>query len=353
MSVFPEPEDEYSDVQQQADQGSESASTYGAVLAWAVGLAVAAVAAVVAIWQVNEQIYTPQYAAEQYWQSITQGDGAGALSHFSAVPDLAEDESTDHVLLDGEPLARSAELIEDARLEADSSSAQLLFTAGAEDFTSEVPLTHQGTSWVFFDEWGLAEDGLTAFDVEVPGAPQGGIGQVQVNDAAVNLDEEIARLSAFVPTVAELSVESQWLTGRASQVVTAPEGSSDSVQKATVELEASDEASELLHQELDEYFESCDQQVLMPTGCPVGLSTPHRVDAGTISWSFPEPEEFSLGFDAEGWQVEHGDLVAEVSFEATHHHTGEALTETEQVAFELDVSVGASGDDLIVSVRSG
>ncbi|WP_258934628.1 HAD-IC family P-type ATPase [Nesterenkonia pannonica] len=120
----------------------------------------------------------------------------------------------------------------------------------------------------------------------------------------------------------------------------------------TLDLEASDDAAEVLRSELAEYFEGCEQEVLMPSGCPVGTSTPHSVDPDSISWSFPDPEDFELSFDADGWSVDHGELTADVSFEAVHYFDGTQISETETVPFALDITVGASGEDLIVSVSS-
>lgn len=325
---------------------------YGAVGGWAAGIIITIAVAVVAIWQVNEQVYAPEATAQSYWDALADGEGPGALGHFVSAPDFTEDSEIDHLLLTGAPLAHSAELIDSPEISESDDGAQLSFTAGDEEYTTELPLSHVGTTWGFFDEWKLSPAGITWFQLEVPGAPEGGIGQVEVNGEPVNLDEDTARLSAFVPTVAEISIESQWLTGAASHVATAPEVPEESAGQVTMELEASEAAADLLHEELADYFEDCDQQVLMPSGCPVGMSTTHQVDADTIDWTFPDPEEFELTFDADGWQVNYEDLAAEVSFEARHFHTGEQLTETEDVPFDLNVQVRASGEDLMVSVAS-
>ncbi|WP_120003532.1 hypothetical protein [Nesterenkonia muleiensis] len=332
------------------DQEAGQRPGYRAAALWALGLVAAVAAAVFAVWQVNEHLYAPEATAQSYWDSLAEGEGSQALGHFSALPDFAEEPQVDHLLLTGDPLTRSAELIESPDITETGDGAQLSFTSAEEEYTTELPLTHSGTTWGFFDNWEISPAGLTWFQVEVPGAPQGGIGQIEINGEPVNLDAETARLSAFVPTVAEISIESQWLTGAVSHVVTAAEDSDAPAELVTMELEASEDATQLLHEELTEYFEECDQQVLMPSGCPVGTSTSHQVDADTIDWTFPEPEAFELSFDAEGWQVSSEDLVAEVSFEARHFHTGEQLTETEDVPFSLDVQVGASGEDLVVSV---
>ncbi|TLP99719.1 hypothetical protein FEF26_02200 [Nesterenkonia salmonea] len=323
-----------------------------AVAGWAVGLVVAAVATVVAVWQVNEHFYAPDATAETYWDALSAGEGAEALSLFESVPEFAQNGEVDNLLLTGAPLSRSAELIESAEVAETGDGAEFSFTAGEDTYTTELPVTHTGTSWGFFDDWEIASAGITWFEVDVPGARQGGIGQVQVNGEPVNLDEETAQLSAYVPTVAEISIDTQWLTGATTHVVTAADGGdAASAERVTMELEASEEAAQRLEEELAAYFDDCDQQVLMPAGCPVGTTTPHRVDPDTISWNFPEAEEFSLTFDAEGWEITHNELVAEASFDAIHHHTGEQLNETEQVPFDLDIQIGASGDDLVVSIN--
>ncbi|MGO1523225.1 MAG: hypothetical protein ACTHV8_05995 [Nesterenkonia sp.] len=349
MSIFPNSDDEHADDQQQPQP--ESTSRMGAAVGWTAVLVLTAVAVVVAIWQVNEQLYTAESTVEQYWEALAEGDGAEAMGHISAAPDFLAEEGMDHLLLDAEGLTRSTELIEAASVSGDGTAAQLDFTVGTDEHSTSVPVTHSGTTWGFFDTWGVSTNALTWFEVAVPGAPQGGIHQVQVNGEPVNLNEETTRLSAFVPSAAEIAVDSEWLVGSASHVVTAPEDDESTAERVTLDLEASEAATEMLHEEIAEYFSDCNQPVLMPTGCSVGTTTPHRVsDSDSIEWSFPEPDEFSLSFDDEGWSVSHDELVAEVSFDAVHHFSGEQLTQTEEVPFDLDIQMGASGEDLIVSV---
>lgn len=335
-----------------AEDEKPQQSGYRSLVWWAAGITAAVVIGVIAIWQVNERVYAPGSTAQAYWDSLAAGEGSQALGEFSAVPDFTEDAEIDHLLLTGDPLARSAELIDSPTIADTGDGAQLSFTAEGEDYVTDLPLTRSGTTWGFFDDWEVSPAGITWFQVEVPGAPEGGIGQIEVNGEPVNLDAETAQLSAFVPTVAEISIDSQWLTGAINHVSTSPESPDAPAEVITMELEASDDATELLHETLADYFSDCNQQVLMPSGCSVGTSTTHQVDAETISWTFPDPEEFELAFDAEGWHVNYEDLVAEVSFEARHYHTGEQLTETEEVPFSLDILVGASGEDLVVSVAS-
>lgn len=348
----PPPEHYGSEDQPPADDAAARRTRAG--WGWLAAVVLAVLGTAIAVWQVNDRVYTPETAAEDYWEALQAGRGRIALGHIEQRPEFLSEEGMDHVLLNGDPLARSAELIEAARLEVDEEGeetvAELDFVVGSENHSTVLPVHRTGTSWGFFDEYSIAPNALTWFEVQVPGAPQGGIGQVTVNGAPVNLEDETAQLSAFTPTAAEIEVDSQWLIGEAQHTVTAAEEPGEPASRVTLDLEASEEAVNVLHEELAEYFEGCDQQVLMPSGCPVGTSTTHSVDADTISWDFPEPEEFQLSFDADGWHVEHEDLVAEVSFEAIHFHDGTPVSETEEVPFELDIAVGANGEELVVSV---
>lgn len=336
---------------ERSDHQRPPASLTTVAAAWGGALVAASIAAVIAVWLVNQTLYTAESTAEQYWDAVSSGAGGETLGMFESTPSALEDEQIDHLLLSGDALNRSAEQISSAEVTGTEEGARITFTADDQEHDTTVPLTRAGTVWGFFDDWRLSSSGLTWFEIEVPGAPQGGIGQIEVNGEPVNLHEDTARLSAFVPTVADITVSSQWLTGSAHHVVSAADESEDSAESVTLDLEASEDAHELLHEEIASFFEECaDQAVLMPSGCPVGATTSHQVNAESIEWSFPDPDVFFLTFDDEGWQVHHDPLVAEVSFEARHYHTGEQLTVTEEVPFELSVRVGASGEDLIVSV---
>lgn len=335
------------------EEDSDKAPGFGTVAWWGAGIVAAVALGVVAIWQVNERVYGPEVTAEAYWDALAAGEGSEALGQFESLPGFAEDAEIDHLLLSGAPLAHSAELIDSAEILELEEGAELNFSAEGESFTLDLPLSRTGSTWGFFDEWAVSGSALTWFQVEVPGAPQGGIGQIEVNGEPVNLEAETARLSAFVPTVAEISIDSEWLVGETSHVATAAEEADAPAEAVTMDLEPSEAAVDQLHETLADYFESCDQQVLMPSGCPVGISTTHQVDAETITWSFPSPEDFELTFDADGWEVSYDQLEAEVSFDARHFHTGEELAETEDVPFSLDIQVGANGEDLVVSVTGG
>lgn len=321
--------------------------------AWGSVLALAVLAGGVVAWQVDERIYTTETAAENYWEALRSGSGSQAVGYFDSLP---EDEGTDAVLLDGEPLAHSASLMEGMTFSEGSGSAEMRFTVGEQEYESTTPMIDAGNHWLIFDDWRLAPEAVADVEVSVPGAQAGGIGQIEANGEPVNLEDESVTLSTFVPSVIDFDIDSQWLSGTTQEVVvddgeTSSEEDGPAAREVTLELEASEAAEELLHEEVGAFLSECaDQQVLMPSGCPMGVETPNTVDSETISWDMPDAADTSLSFDADGWQVSGLDMTATVTFESLNHHDGEELSESHDVHFRLDVQVGADGEDLIVSV---
>src|SRR5699024_5562707 len=100
MSVFPEYSSDSSPPDAQPPESSQGIS-YRTVAGWAAALVLTAVAVVVAIWQVNAQLYTPQATAEHYWESLASADGSEALGQFADTPAGLQQAQLDHVLLDG------------------------------------------------------------------------------------------------------------------------------------------------------------------------------------------------------------------------------------------------------------
>ena len=320
--------------------------------AWGTALTVALVAGGIIAWQVDEQLYTTEASAENYWEALRSGNGAEALSHLDSVP---EDTGGDAVLLDGEPLSHSASLMEGMSFTEGTESASVSFTADGEEYETTLPMVDAGTHWLVFDDWRIAPEAVTDLEVDVPGAEAAGVEQIEVNGEPVNLEDETVTLSAFLPSVVEFGIDSQWLAGTTTEVLL-PEEDDDAdaepaAQELTLELEASEEAEELLHSEVETFLQECaEQEVLMPSGCPMGIETPHQVDSDTISWDMPDAADTSLSFDSDGWEVSGLDMTATVTFEALDHHDGEELDESHDVPFRLDVQVGADGEELIISV---
>ncbi|WP_010525120.1 hypothetical protein [Nesterenkonia sp. F] len=344
--------------------------------AWSAALIVALVLGGFAVWLVDTKVYTTEALGEQWWEAVQAGEGEVVLGQFDDVPEAAgetgegEDPrlpagSLDTLLLDGATLERSAEQIEDLRVVERSGSADLVFTVDGEEHRSRLPMEKADEAWGIFDQWALDPAVLAEVSLSVPGASAGGIGQVEVNGEPVNLQEDTAELAAYAPSVLDVAVDSEWLTGSARQVLaldpqdadggsggSSGSGEAGPSEEIEIELEASSAAAEAMHRKVEAYLSSCaEQPVLMPSGCPMGVETPNRVEASTIEWSMPKAQDLTLTFGPDGWSVTGADrMTATVSFTAQDYYSGETLEESHDVTFGLDVEVGASGEDLLVAV---
>ncbi|PRZ17629.1 hypothetical protein [Nesterenkonia sandarakina] len=329
----------------------------GLLVAWAAALVMGIAAGGVAIWQVSDEIYTPRHTAQEYWETISQGSGSETLGFFDpASLEAAEGDPVDSLLLDGEPLARSTEGVENLRFGEDPErrgGAVMQFDVEDESFQTQLPMESHENTLAFFPDWELTAASMSQLEIDVPGAAAGGIAQISVNGEPVNLQDDSATLRTYVPAVVEIAVDSQWLVGASRYVVVQDVGEDDDAQahQITLELEASDAAQDVLHEEVQAYLDSCaEQQVLMPAGCPMGINTPNQVATESINWQMPDPQELTLGFDEDGWEIADTALQATIAFDSRHFHDGASLEESHLVDFDLDIEVGASGEELIIAV---
>lgn len=327
------------------------------LFAWVAALIMALAAGGAAIWQVSEKFYTPGHTAQEYWDSISRGSGSEALGFFESEGlETGGEDNVDSVLLDGSPLEASSTAIEDPRFGEDpegGGDAVMQFAVEGENYETRLPMESHESTLAVFKNWELTSGAMSQLQIDVPGAAAGGIAQIDVNGEPVNLVDDTATLRSYVPAVVEIAVDSEWLVGTARYVVVQEAGAQGEAEahQITLDLKASEAAEEVLHEEVEEYLASCaDQQVLMPAGCPMGINTPNQVVTESITWQMPEPEDLSLGFDEDGWETSETEMEATINFDSRHFHDGESLQESHDVGFDLDVEVGASGEELIVSV---
>lgn len=324
-----------------------------AAVLWGLVLVAAVALGGVGIWAVRAEVYSAESAAEGYRDALASGNGGEALGLLSetATEDLAErfeqtDPPTDAGLLSGEALEQSTEQLSDLTLEEDGAPA-LRFGYEGEQHSVNVPVDSGDTLWLIFDRWEITEEIISEFEVEVPQAGPAGVEQITVNGQPVDLENGSVRLAAFLPTAAHIEAGSPWVSGTVDHLVV-----DDSDATVQLDVEPSEQAEEQIREQIRSYLDSCaEQQVLMPSGCPMGAETPDQVDPETIEWTMPEVSELSVSFGEDGWQVEGTDsLTAELDFEAIDHFDGSSLEEHYEAEFSLEVEVEPVGDELRVSV---
>lgn len=321
--------------------------------AWGAGLIVAVVLGVLAVWWVRTEVYSAEAAADGYVDALTAGNGGEVLGLLSdsANEELASrfeetDPPTDAGLLSGEALEQSTDQLSDLTLQ-DDGEPSLTFSYADEDHEVPVPVDSGDTTWLLFDRWEITEEVVGEFEVEVARAGAAGVERITVNGQPVDLDDGSVRLAAFLPTAAEIEADGPWVSGSASHLVL-----NDSDETVQLEVEASEEAQEKVREQVASYLEGCaEQQVLMPSGCPMGAATPNQVDADTIEWSMPDVSELTVSLGDDGWEVEGTDsLTADLTFEALNHFDGTPVDESFEADFSLDIEVEPVGEELRIAV---
>ncbi|WP_261624572.1 hypothetical protein [Nesterenkonia marinintestina] len=325
----------------------------GVAAAWGAALILAVVLAVLAVWWVRTEVYSAEAAAEGYVDALTSGRGGEALGLLSdsAHEDLASqfdetDPPTDAGLLGGDALEKSTERLDQLSLD-DDGEPTLTFTYDDEQHAVEVPVHSGETMWMLFDRWEITEEVVGEFEVDVPQSGAAGVERITVNGEPVDLEDGSVRLAAFLPTAAVIEADGPWVDGSADHLVL--DDSEDTVQ---LDVEPSEEAQEKVREQVESYLQECaDQQVLMPSGCPMGAATPHQVDPDTIDWTMPDISDLTVALGDDGWEVEGTQsLTAELDFEALDHFDGSLLNERFESDFSLDVEVEPVGDELRIAV---
>lgn len=326
----------------------------GLLVVWTLVLVAAVAVGGLGIWAVRTAVYSPEAAAQGYHDALAAGRGGevmGLLSE-SATADLAArfeqtDPPTDAGLLSGDALEHSTQRLEDLALEGEEGAPRLTFGYDGERHSVEVPVDSGETTWWLFDRWEITEEVVSEFEVVVPYAQAGGVERITVNEEPVDLDDGSVRLAAFLPSTAQIEAEGPWVSGTVEHLVL-----DDSDAELRLDVEPSEEAVSEVHDQVEAYLRRCaDQQVLMPTGCPMGAQTPNQVDADTIEWTMPEASELEVTLDEEGWQVQGTEaLTAQLEFEALDHFDGSSTQERFESAFSLDVEVEPVGEELRVSI---
>jgi len=337
---------------------------------WALLAVLLAVIAAAAIALLNRLVYNPESAVEEYVEALRAGDGEAAMALSQGY--LPEDapESISTVLLDGDPLAASATMLEDAEIEAveaapperahDPELTQKVVEiryrdAADEPQTTSLVVNKTGTSWLFFHEWALHPMALQQIQLkpqQIPEHSSADAPVAHVHDEPTPLlgtDGQPATLAAFAPALVELEYEGTYLrvdepVSFAVTDVLAPGATSE----FTFEVNLTPAVDEAIIEEVQDELQRCtDQTVLKPAGCPFGYETPHRVVPSSVSWSIEHPEVQYSWEDSEP-KIERVMATAQLSAQEIHIGTGQQSTVEYEEPFEMTAELELTPENLRV-----
>ncbi|WP_168199732.1 hypothetical protein [Citricoccus sp. SGAir0253] len=271
----------------------------GRILApWGGAAAVVLVAGGVAIGAVNATVYSPEAPVERYLEALEAGDGGTALALAGAGTALPEGTAT--TLLDGAPLAAGRAALGEVTVRqgersGDRVPVEVSYAVDGREHSTVFTVERTGRDWLFFDRWRMTGVGLQAVRVEPapwPGEAAGHGLAATVNGAEVPLAGEgvpARELAVLPPAVVDTAAAGTYL--RAAPVRTVLDGAGPGAaagEPVPVELavEYTEEATAEANRQLDAYLAGCtEQEVLNPTGCPMGYQTSNRVPPESIDWS--------------------------------------------------------------------
>lgn len=312
------------------------------VVAWLVVAALAFGAGAVAVVGLNATVFGAAGFVRVYLEAIARGDAAGALGMpgVAVDPGIRDDFLVDDALagLDGlgdfsvASGSRGTEVVTVAWTEGD--------TASASRFTVE----RTGSRLGVFPEWAFAVSPVATLSLTVENDERFDLNGVAATSEAGPVDYAV-----LAPGVYRVDHTSRYLQARAVDVVV---DTPSAATGATLEVLPTDALRDRVETEVREHLRACaTQQVLFPTGCPLGRAIPNRV-VSTPEWSIVEYPELTLepGGEAGIWLVPPADAVAHLVVDVQSLFDGSVSTLDEDVPVTASYVVTIAADDTTLRI---
>lgn len=280
---------------------------------WGIIIGVLVIVAAAVITLLNSLVYNAESVVEEYVDALRAGDGSTAMALSQGY--LAENapETISTVLLDGEALAASAAMLEDAEIVAtdaqvpesfrDAEISQRVVEIRYQDAHDEAQSTSivvdkVGTSWLFFNTWQLHPLPLQQVELaplQMPEHAKADEPVAHVNDEPtplLGLNGSPATLAAFAPSSIELEYHGTYLeVAEPVELLAHDVLAAGAHTDFEFEVQPTQAVDDAITQEVQEQLQRCtQQQVLKPTGCPFGYETTNRIVPESVNWSIDVPE---------------------------------------------------------------
>jgi hypothetical protein len=278
-----------------------------------------------------------------YLEAISRGDTAGALSMpgVTVDPRLRDDFLADAALAGPTALRGMTVAAGDDGTEI----VTVAWTRGETDAVTAFTVERTGSRLGLFPEWAFAVSPMATLQLAVDHDPRFDLNGVAATAPAP------AAFALLVPGVYRVDHHSRYLRADAREVVVDRPASELG---ATLDAQPTDgflaQITARVHDELDD---CATQEVLFPTGCPMGHAIVDRV-ASTPAWSIVEYPELTIEPAAEtgSWLVR-GEGIAHLRVDIRSLFDGSVSTFDEDlpVAAEYLVTIGADDATLRVVPR--
>ena len=318
----------------------------------------------------NTRVYSPESAVEEYVAALRDGDGATALAVSQGY--LADDapDTISTVLLDGEPLAASAAILEHAEIESvddevpesyrDEAITQRVVEVRYRDAVDEqhstsVVVDKIGTSWMFFNEWQLHPMPLQQVQLVPSQMPENSKADepvAHVHDQPTPLlgtNGAPATLAAFAPSLIELEYHGTYLEVTDSEHFAVSDLlAPGATLEFPFEVNLTQAVDDAITDEVQQQLQHCTQQtVLKPAGCPFGYETTNRVVPDSVSWSIDVPDVQYSWEDSEP-RIDWVMATANLSAQEINIGTGQQSAVDYEEIFEMSAQLEITPENIRV-----
>lgn len=315
------------------------------LVAWLVVFAIALGAVAVAVLALNATVFGAAGFVRVYLEAVARGDAEGALG----MPGVAVDPGVRADFLTGDALGGLSDLREVSTVHHDDGTEVVTFawTAGAATSTSSFTVERVGSRLALFPEWAFAVPPVSTLRVTVENDAR-----FEVNGVAASSDvgAQPVDYAVLTPGVYRVDHTSTHLRARAFDAVAeAPTG----VVEARLEVLPTTAFREKITVEVHEHLDECaTQQVLFPTGCPMGRAIPNRV-VSAPEWSIVEYPALTVepGIEFGTWLVA-GDGVANLTVEVQQLFDGSLATLDDDIPFTATYLVTIGADDTTLRLEA-
>lgn len=310
------------------------------LVAWLVAFAILLGASAGVVLVLNATAFGAAGFVRVYLEAVARGDAEGALG----MPGVTVDPALRTDFLTDDALDGLTGLRELSTVRADDGTEVVTFawTAGDTEATSAFTVERVGSRLALFPEWAFAVSPVATVRLTVENDERFAVNGVT---AATGADAEPVDYAVLTPGRYRVDHTSTYLRARAvDAMVDAPAG----VFEATLEVLATDEFLEQITIDAHDHLTACaTQEVLFPTGCPLGRAIQNRV-VTPPKWSIVEYPDLSVepGIDFGTWLVTGRDGVANLTVEVQLLFDGSITTLDDDIPFTATYLVTIGTDDV-------
>jgi hypothetical protein len=313
-----------------------------AVVAWVVVVVFAFGAATAAVVALNATAFGAAGFVRVYLEAVSRGDAVGALS----MPGVTVDAAVRDEFLADDALAgpTSVREITTGPGDAGTEVVTVAWSRGETDAVSTFTVERTGSRVGLFPDWAFAVSPVATLRLTVEHDPRFDLNGVPSAEGS-------ADYAVLVPGVYRVDHHSTYLEAAAVDVVAdrpASElGTTLDVQPAAAFTDA---LTVRIHEDLD----ACAaQDVLFPTGCPLGHTIANRVASAPV-WSIVEYPQIAIepGPDFGTWLVRDAELVSHLTVDIQSLFDGSITTFDEDLPVSATYRVTIGADDTTLRVEA-